>query len=117
MSVVTVDQLIGNPNVAIFAANSNVQQQLQDNYAQEHLSFRLTGNLTLAGYTAAPAKLVESLENLIYDRSGLQRGRGFPCVQDTNHGRNRTDSHRCRDRERNIRFRKQLQKVLRGSAF
>jgi hypothetical protein len=82
MSVVTVDQLIGNPNVAIFAANSNVQQQLQDNYAQEHLSFRLTGNLTLAGYTAAPAKLVESLENLISSLQITATGKGAGATTD-----------------------------------
>jgi hypothetical protein len=60
-----VDRLIGNPTVVNFAAGSNVQQQLQDNYAMEHLAFRLTGTLTLAGYSAAPTKLVESTENLI----------------------------------------------------
>ena len=62
---IAVDQLIGNPNVVNFAANSNVQQQLQNNYAMEFLHYRLTGTLTLASYTTAPSKFVESLENLI----------------------------------------------------
>jgi hypothetical protein len=44
---------------------------MQDNYAMEHLQFRLTGSLILAGYSAAPSKLVESIENLI-QTLGLQ---------------------------------------------
>ncbi len=62
---VAVDRIVGNPLVINFAPNANVQQQLQDNYAMEFIASRLTGILTLAGYSAAPAKYVESLENLI----------------------------------------------------
>ena len=60
-----VDQLIGNPTVVAFAANANVQQQLQNNYSLEFLAMRLSGTAVLASYSTAPAKYVESLENLI----------------------------------------------------
>ena len=65
MPPLAVDQLIGNPTVVPFAVNSNVQQQLQNNYSMDFLQVRLTGTLTLASYSAAPAKFVESIENLI----------------------------------------------------
>jgi len=65
MPILAVDRLIGNPTVVNFAPNANVQQQLQDNYAMEHIAIRLTGVLTLASYSTAPSKLVESVENLI----------------------------------------------------
>ena len=65
MGVLAVDSIVGNPTVVGVAPNATVQQQLQNNYAMEHLHFRMTGTLTLASYTANPAKYVESLENLI----------------------------------------------------
>lgn len=61
-----VDQLIGNPTVVNYTGpNCNVQQQLQNNYALEHIAMRLTGTAVLSGYTANPSKFVDSLENLI----------------------------------------------------
>lgn len=61
-----VDQLIGNPTVVSYTGpNCNIQQQLQNNYALEHVAMRLTGTVVLSGYTTNPAKYVDSLENLI----------------------------------------------------
>jgi hypothetical protein len=52
-------------NVA-FAANGTALQRLDKGYQNiAYLDFRLTGTLTLAAYTVAPTKLVESVENLV----------------------------------------------------
>jgi len=80
--MLAVDRLIGNPTVVNFAANANVQQQLQDNYAMEFLAMRLTGTLTLASYSAAPAKLVESIENLIQTLGLQSTGNGPGATTD-----------------------------------
>jgi hypothetical protein len=60
-----VDQVIGNPLNVNAQLNAQTIQQLQDNYAWEEIRVRLTGTLTLAGYSTAPTKYVESIENLI----------------------------------------------------
>jgi hypothetical protein len=77
-----VDRLVGNPSVVNFAAGQPVQQQLQDNYAMEHLQFRLTGQLVLASYSAAPTKLVESIENLIASLNLQATGSGPGATTD-----------------------------------
>jgi hypothetical protein len=51
--------------VAAFAANAAVTFQLTTTSIVAELQFRLTGTLTNAGFSAAPTKRVESLENLI----------------------------------------------------
>jgi hypothetical protein len=78
-----VDSIIGNPTVVNLATNANVQQQLQNNYALEFLHFRFTGNLTLASYTSAPAKYVESLENLLAFLQITATGKSAGATTDT----------------------------------
>jgi hypothetical protein len=82
MPPVAVDQIIGNPLVVTEVNNSNVQQQLQNNYAQEFIHFRLTGTLTLASYSANPSKYVESLENLIASLQLQATGRSSGATTD-----------------------------------
>ncbi len=65
MAITPVDIIIGKPSVAAFVANSPVQQDFTTPHALDFLKMRLTGTLTLAGFTTAPAQFTESLENLI----------------------------------------------------
>jgi hypothetical protein len=67
--MLVTDQIIGNPLVPAFVANNGVQQHLENDYSMEYLGFRLTGQLVLAGYSGAPTKFVESIENLIQNLS------------------------------------------------
>jgi hypothetical protein len=80
--MIAVDTLVGNPLVVNFAANANVQQQLQNNYAIEFLALRMTGTATLASYTTNPAKYVESLENLIASFQLQATGRSAGATTD-----------------------------------
>jgi hypothetical protein len=60
-----VDAIVGNPLSVPAVLDGPTTQLLQDNYAWESCRFRLTGTLTLAGYSTAPTKYVESIENLM----------------------------------------------------
>ena len=79
---IAVDFLIGNPTVVNFGANSNVQQQLQNNYAMDFLAMRMTGTLTLGSFSAAPAKFVEAVENLIATFSLQATGKAAGATTD-----------------------------------
>lgn len=66
MSVQVVDRIAGDPVNVSYAANAAVVQRLDKGYQNiAFLDFRLTGTLTLASYSVAPTKLVESVENLV----------------------------------------------------
>jgi hypothetical protein len=82
MGILAVDRLIGNPSVVNFAAGQPVQQQLQDSYAMEHLAMRLTGQLVLDSYSTPPAKLAESIENLIQSLGLSATGSGPGATTD-----------------------------------
>ena len=82
MPILAIDRLIGNPSVVNFAAGQPVQQHLQDSYAMDHLAFRLTGQLVLASYSAAPTKFVESIENLIQSLGLSATGNGPGATTD-----------------------------------
>lgn len=64
-------KVVGNPvdrvytTVLPYQANSNVPFALDTNGLVEELQFQLQGTLTNAGFTTAPIKRVESLENII----------------------------------------------------
>jgi hypothetical protein len=77
-----VDVLIGNPTVVLPLLNSNVQQQLWNNYAMDFLDFRLTGTLTLASYTTNPSKYVESVENFIASLQLTATGKSAGATSD-----------------------------------
>ena len=65
-SVQIVDRIAGDPINVAFVANGSPVQRLDKGYQNiAFIDFRLTGTLTLASYTTAPTKLVESIENLI----------------------------------------------------
>jgi hypothetical protein len=51
--------------VAVFSANAAVNFPLTTTSIVSELQFRITGTLTNAGYSTAPVKRVESIENLI----------------------------------------------------
>lgn len=77
MSVQVVDRIAGDPLNASYSANTNVIQKIDKGY--QCLAFadiRLTGTLTLAGYTAPPTKFVESLENLLANVNISATGKG-----------------------------------------
>jgi hypothetical protein len=71
-----VDAVFGDPLVVGAQLNNATIQRMQDNYAWEQMRFRLTGTLTLAGYSTAPTKFVESIENLISSLQLSATGKG-----------------------------------------
>jgi hypothetical protein len=64
--VTAVDEIIGNPQVINFAPNQILNSIMPNTAVEDHWDLLLEGTLTLAGYTTAPSKFVEDLENLIY---------------------------------------------------
>src|SRR5260370_32015105 len=66
MSIQVVDRSGGDQMNVPFVANSSPVQKIDKGYENiAFIDFRLTGTLTLASYTTAPTKLVESVENLV----------------------------------------------------
>jgi hypothetical protein len=82
MPPVAVDYIIGNPLVVNYAAGGNVQQQLQNGYAIDFLSLRLTGTAVLASYSTAPQKFVESIENVVPNFQLQATGRSSGATTD-----------------------------------
>lgn len=77
MSVQVVDRIAGDPLNVAFVANSAPVQKLDKGYqCLAYADIRLTGTLTLAGYTTPPAKFVESLENLLANLNISATGKG-----------------------------------------
>jgi len=77
MSVQVVDRIAGDPINVGFTANSQVQQKWDKGYQLlAYADVRVTGVLTLAGYTAPPTKLVESIENLLSTFNLSATGKG-----------------------------------------
>lgn len=76
-SVQVVDRIAGDPVNVAYASNAAVVQRLDKGYQQiAWMDFRLTGTLTLASYTVAPTKLVESIENLVANLLLQATGKG-----------------------------------------
>jgi len=66
MSVQIVDRIAGDPVNVAYSANAAVQQKIDKGYQMlAYEDVRVTGTLTLAGYTTPPTKYVESIENLL----------------------------------------------------
>jgi hypothetical protein len=77
MSVQIVDRVAGDPLAVNFTANSTSQQKIDKGYqVLAFMDVRLTGTATLAGYTAPPTKLMESIENLISALNVSATGKG-----------------------------------------
>jgi hypothetical protein len=77
MSVQVVDRVAGDPLNVAFVPNAAVIQKIDKGYqVLAYMDVRLTGTLTLAGYTAPPSKLVESIENLISNMTVSATGKG-----------------------------------------
>ncbi|HEY1939485.1 MAG TPA: hypothetical protein VGJ33_16265 [Candidatus Angelobacter sp.] len=77
MSVQIVDRIAGDPLNIGFSANATAVQKIDKGYqVLAYMDVRLTGTLTLAGYTVPPTKLVESLENLISNMTVSATGKG-----------------------------------------
>jgi hypothetical protein len=62
-----IDEIIGNPNVLLYAANSIVESDMPRTAVEEYWDLYLQGTLTLASYSTAPSAYVESPETLIYN--------------------------------------------------
>lgn len=60
-----VDQIIGQPQVNAFAANTPVVQTLPRQALLDEINIRVSGTLTNASYSVAPTKLVESYANIV----------------------------------------------------
>jgi hypothetical protein len=88
MAATPLDIIIGNPQVVQFAPNQTVLQPIPGAWALDHMAMRLTGTLTLSGYTTPPTKFLESEENLIASYqlqatgSGSQASTGQLCAVD-----------------------------------
>lgn len=61
-----VDEIIGNPQLNAFVANTQVESDMPRTAVEEYWDIFLTGTLTLAGYSAAPTSYVEAMLNLVY---------------------------------------------------
>jgi|GEM_PF-4704367 len=60
-----VDQIVGQPQVNAFAANTPVYQTLPKEAIYDEIAIRVSGTLTNASYSVAPTKRVESVQNLL----------------------------------------------------
>lgn len=78
-----VDRIMGDPDVIAYKANSNVIQRYDKVSNLKFLNLRLSGTLTLAGYTTAPNKMVEAVENLISQILLTATGKGSGTVSDS----------------------------------
>lgn len=77
MSVQIVDRIAGDPVSIGFTANAPVQQKIDKGYqVLAYEDIRMTGVLTLAGYTTPPTKLVESTQNLLAQVNLSATGKG-----------------------------------------
>lgn len=72
-----VDRVAGDPSPILYTANSPVIQKMDKGFQLiAYCDVRLTGTLTLAGYTAPPTKLVEAVENLVAGITVSATGKG-----------------------------------------
>jgi hypothetical protein len=64
-NVLPIDEIIGSPQLLNLAADSTVEMDMPRTMVEEYWDILLKGTLTNAGYTTAPSKYVESVEQLI----------------------------------------------------
>jgi hypothetical protein len=60
-----VDEIIGNPNLLTYIANSVTEMDIPRTAVEEYWDLYLKGTLTLASYSTAPSDFIETPENLI----------------------------------------------------
>jgi hypothetical protein len=77
MSIQVVDRIAGDPLNVAFVANAAPVQKLDKGYqCIAYGDVRITGTLTLAGYTAPPTKFIESIENILATLNISATGKG-----------------------------------------